>query len=121
MSDSTRITIRLSRNAAERLQELVDKGDYKNLSDVVRAAIEDFLAEKFAPRNIERVNVDLPKKTVSLLLELVDSGDVEAVDLNDAIRLAVKEYVHHKVAEAAKKEIKKGIKEIAEETREEEK
>ena len=119
MSDSTRITIRLSKNATEKLQELVDRGEYKNLSDVVRAAIEDFLAEKFAPKNIERVSVDLPKKTVSLLLELVDSGDVEAVDLNDAIRLAVKEYVHHRVAEAAREEIKKGIKEIVQETKEE--
>ena len=121
MSDSARITIRLSKNAAEKLQELVDRGDYKNLSDVIRAAIEDFLAEKFAPKNIERVSVDLPKKTVSDLLKLVDSGDVEAVDLDDAIRLAVKEYVHHKIVEAAKKEIKKGIKEIAEEAREDKK
>ncbi len=120
MSDSTRITIRLSKNAADKLQELVDRGEYKNLSDVIRAAIEDFLAEKFAPRNIERVNVDLPKKTVALLLDLVDSGDIEAVDLNDAIRLAVKEYVHRKIAEATRKEIKKGIGEVAREARGEE-
>ncbi len=114
MSDSARITIRLSKAATDKLQKLVDEGEYKNISDVVRAAIEEFLATKFAPQNIERVNVDLPKKTVALLLELVNSGDVEAVDLDDAIRLAVKEYVRNVISKAAAKEIKGEMKKIKE-------
>ncbi len=115
MSDSARITIRLSKSAADKLQRLVEEGEYKNISDVVRAAIEDFLAVKFAPQNIERVSVDLPKKTVAMLVELVESGDVEAVNLDDAIRLAVKEYVRKMVSKSAEDEIKKEIERIKKE------
>ncbi len=115
MSDSARITIRLSKDATEKLQKLVDEGEFKNISEVVRRAIEDFLASKFAPQNIERVNVNLPKKTVALLLELVDRGEVEAVDLDDAIRLAVKEYVRHMISKEAESEIKKAMKDIQKE------
>ncbi len=115
MSDSARITIRLSKDATDKLQKLVDEGEFKNISDVVRRAIEDFLASKFAPQNIERVNVNLPKKTVSLLLELVEKGEVEAVDLDDAIRMAVKEYVRRMVSKAAESEISDEIKKIKKE------
>ena len=115
MSDSARITIRLSKDAAERLQKLVEEGEYKNLSDVVRAAIEEFLGLKFSPQSVERVRVDLPKKTVRMLESLVESGEVEAVSLDDAIRMAVKEYVRRIISEAAQEEINEEIKKIKEE------
>ncbi len=109
MSDSIRITIRLSKSAAEKIEELVESGEFKNISEVIRRAIENFLAEKFAPKNIEKISVNLPKSTVSLLVELVEKGD--AVDMDDAIRNAVREYVKRKVSEYAKKEIKEKIEE----------
>lgn len=115
MSDSARITIRLSKDAADKLQKLVEEGEYKNLSDVVRAAIEEFLDLKFSPQSVERVRVDLPKKTVNILLNLVESGEVEAVSLDDAIRMAVKEYVRKIISEAAQEEIGEEIKKIKEE------
>lgn len=113
MSDSIRITIRLSRNAAEKMEELVKSGEFKNISEVVRTAIEDFLAEKFAPRNIEKISVDLPKATVAMLTRLVEEGD--AVDLDDAIRTAVREYVRKQISMLAKESIEKGLKEELEE------
>jgi Arc/MetJ-type ribon-helix-helix transcriptional regulator len=115
MSDSARITIRLSKDAAEKLQKLVDDGEFKNLSEVVRTAIEEFLAEKFAPQNVERISVDLPKKTVMLLMNLVESGEVEAVSLDDAIRLAVKDYVRSVLSKVASEEVKGEMKRIEEE------
>jgi len=108
MSDSIRITIRLSRAAAEKLEELVKSGEYKNLSDVVRTAIENFLAEKFAPKNVEKISVDLPKSTVAMLVKLVEAGD--AVDLDDAIRTAVREYVRKQISELARESIEREIK-----------
>ncbi len=114
MSDSPRITIRLSKAAAEQIQELVDSGEFKNTSEVIRAAIEKFLSERFTPPNVERVSVDLPKKTMEMLLELVQSGDVEAVDMNDAIRMAVKDYVRRYISRLAEEEIKKGIEDMKE-------
>ena len=112
MSDSIRITIRLSRNAAEKMEELVRSGEFKNLSEVVRTAIENFLAEKFAPRNIEKISVDLPKATVAMLTQLVEAGD--AVDLDDAIRTAVREYVRKQISTLAKEEIEKGLENLEE-------
>ncbi len=108
MSDSIRITIRLSRNAAEKMEELVKSGEFKNLSEVVRTAIENFLAEKFAPKNIEKISVDLPKGTVAMLVKLVEAG--EAVDMDDAIRTAVREYVRRQISSLAKESIEEGIK-----------
>ena len=109
MSDSIRITIRLSKSAAEKIEELVRSGEFKNISEVIRNAIENFLSEKFSPKNIEKISVNLPRSTVNLLLELVDKGD--AVDMDDAIRNAVREYVKRRISELAKEEIKRGIKE----------
>jgi len=112
MSDSIRITIRLSRNAAEKMEQLVKSGEFKNLSEVVRTAIENFLAEKFSPKNIEKISVDLPKATVAMLNQLVEEGD--AVDIDDAIRTAVREYVRRQISALAKGEIEKGLKEMEE-------
>ena len=114
MSDSARITIRLSKDAAEKLQKLVDEGEFKNLSDVVRTAIEEFLAERFAPQNVERVSVDFPKKTVSILMNLVESGEIEAVSIDDAIRLAVKDYVRRIISKEASSAIKEEMERIKE-------
>jgi len=89
------------------MEELVKSGEFKNLSEVVRTAIENFLAEKFAPRNIEKISVDLPKSTVAMLAKLVEAGD--AVDLDDAIRTAVREYVRRQISLLAKEDIEKKL------------
>ncbi len=90
-SETDRVTVRLPIQSLERLQTLVSKGEYNNISDAIRTAIDSFLREKFPPDYLERVTVDLPKGKVVELQNLVREGD--SVSIEDAIRNAVREYV----------------------------
>ncbi len=116
MSDSIRITIRLSREALEKLEELVEKGEYKNISEVVRTAIEEFLKEKNPPDNIKKLRVDLPRSTVNELMRLVEEGD--AVDLDDAIRTAVREYVKRRLQEITREQMRQQLDNLKKESNE---
>ena len=110
MSDSVRITLRISSNAANKLNILVDEGEFKNLSEVVRTSIENFISEKFAPKNVEKISVDLPKASVETLQQLVNDGD--AVSMDDAIRNAVREYVNNRIKLLASEKIREKISDI---------
>ncbi|MDR0791156.1 MAG: ribbon-helix-helix protein, CopG family [Methanomassiliicoccaceae archaeon] len=90
MSQTERITVRLPSDKAELVQTLVDRGDYANVSDVIREALDEFLKTRFATGNSDRVTVELPKAKVIELETLVQDGD--SVSLDDAIRNAVREY-----------------------------
>ena len=72
------------------LESLVGTGDYDNLSDVVRDAVEQFIDNRFTPENISKITVDLPKGNVLELESLIKNGD--SVSMDDAIRNAVREY-----------------------------
>ena len=91
MSTSDRITVRLEKETQDRLETLIDRGEYKNISDAVRHAIDFFLEKQFPPDHIEKVVVDVPKSNMNDLQTLVMDGDSVSVD--DAIRNAVREYV----------------------------
>ena len=94
MSTSDRITVRLTAETQEKLELLIDKGEYKNVSDVVRHAIDFFLEKQFPPPHIEKVIVDVPKGNMNDLQSLVMEGDSVSVD--DAIRNAVREYLRNR-------------------------
>ncbi|MGI5965163.1 MAG: ribbon-helix-helix domain-containing protein [Candidatus Methanomethylophilaceae archaeon] len=95
MESVERVTVRLSSQTVALLKTLVDDGEYQNLSDVVRDAIDSFISARFTPENIAKITVDLPKKRATELEELVKDGD--AVSMEDAIRNAVVEYVRSRV------------------------
>jgi Arc/MetJ-type ribon-helix-helix transcriptional regulator len=90
MVTTDRITIRLPSDKLTVLQSLVDSGEFDNLSDAVRAAVDAFVNARFTPENIAKITVDLPKGNVVALESLVKDGD--SVSLDDAIRNAVREY-----------------------------
>ncbi|MFQ5838070.1 MAG: ribbon-helix-helix domain-containing protein [Thermoplasmata archaeon] len=94
-SETERVTVRLPIRALERLQTLVHKGEYDNISDAIRAAIDGLLAVRFPPRHVERMTVELPKGKVVELEQLVRQGD--SVSLEDAIRNAVREYIRTQI------------------------
>jgi Arc/MetJ-type ribon-helix-helix transcriptional regulator len=86
-----RVTVRLPAETLQILSGLVDSGEYSNISDVVRTAVEEFISARFTPDNISKITVDLPKTKVVELESLVRNGD--SVSLDDAVRNAVREYV----------------------------
>ena len=90
MTSNERITVRLPSDKLALLQTLVGTEDYDNLSDVVRAAVEEFIENNFTPDNISKITVDIPKGNVLELESLIRNGD--SVSMDDAIRNAVREY-----------------------------
>lgn len=98
-TDSERVTIRIPKDRLEALQKLVKQGQFGNMSDAIRAAIDSFVETHFTPEHIEKLTVELPKGNVVKLEELVHSGDSISVD--DAVRNAVREYVRMRLARAA--------------------
>ena len=97
-TDSERVTIRIPKDRVVALQNLVEQGQYTNMSDVIRAAIDSFVETHFTPEHIEKLMVELPKANVVKLEELVHSGDSISVD--DAVRNAVREYVRMRLQKA---------------------
>ena len=90
MNSTERITVRLPSDKAELIQELIDRGEYSNVSDVIREALDEFLSIRFPSGNVDRVTVDLPRSRVMELESMIEDGD--SVSLDDAIRNAVREY-----------------------------
>ena len=101
-TDSERVTIRIPKDRVIALQSLVDKGEYTNMSDVIRSAIDSFVETHFTPEHIEKLMVELPKANVIKLEELVHSGDSISVD--DAVRNAVREYVRMRLKKATEEQ-----------------
>jgi Arc/MetJ-type ribon-helix-helix transcriptional regulator len=95
MGATERITVRLTPEMAELVQKLVDNGEYGNVSDVVREALDGFLRSRFSSGNLNRVTVELPKAKVLELESLVQDGD--SISLDDAIRNAVREYTKARI------------------------
>lgn len=96
--ESDRVTIRIPPEKIHQLQQLVKKGEFSTISDVIRAAIDRFIDQKFAPDYIRKLTIELPKGNVVDLQQLVKQGD--SVSLEDAIRNAVREYVRRRVQKA---------------------
>ena len=94
--ESERVTIRLDHESLNALETLVSSGKYSNISEVMRAAIEQFIERNFSPRHIEKITVELPKGKAVELQRLVRKGDSVSVD--DAIRNAVREYLRRRLS-----------------------
>lgn len=90
MNSAERVTVRMPSDSVEKMQMMVDAGEYSNISDVIRAAVDEFLSNRFTPENLSKVTVELPKTKVLELESLVREGD--SISLDDAIRNAVREY-----------------------------
>ena len=100
-SESERVTIRLPPDKVKALHQLVKSGTYTTISDAIRAAIDRFIDQKFAPDYIRKLTIELPKGNVVELQHLVKQGD--SVSVEDAIRNAVREYVRRRVTRAIEK------------------
>lgn len=102
-SDTRRVTVRIPVKMVDQLEGLVEKSDYSNVSEVIRAALDEFIESKNSPEYISQIMVKLPKKKLDDIQSLVSGGDSISVD--DAIRNAVREYVRDRI-DQYKKEIR---------------
>ena len=97
MPVTDRVTVRLTAEQIALIQNLVDSGEFETVTDVVRAAVDEFMSKRFTPDNIRKVTVDLPTESAIRLESLVSDGD--AVSFDDAIRNAVREYTRSRFTE----------------------
>jgi len=96
--DRERVTIRIPPEKIDQLNKLVKSGDFDTLSDAIRAAIDRYIDQRFAPEYIRKLTIELPKGNVVDLQHLVKTGD--SVSVEDAIRNAVREYVRRRLSKA---------------------
>ncbi len=102
MNGTERITIRISSQKSAQLQDMVESGEFQNISDVIRTAIDEFLQGRSSSDNVQKVRVELPRAKVIELEALVREGD--SVSMDDAIRNAVREYTRTRVSRALREE-----------------
>ena len=94
MTVGERVTIRISEEQLRLIQDMIDSGRSESISDVIRAALEEYLSKFYSPENVRKLTVDLPKGSVMELESLIKDGD--AVSIDDAIRDAVREYTRER-------------------------
>src|SRR3990172_3878372 len=96
--ESDRVTIRIPPEKIHSLQSLVKKGEFDTISDAIRAAIDRFIDQKFAPDYIRKLTIELPTGTVIPLEAVVKAGG--SVSVGGAVRNAVREYVRRRGTKA---------------------
>ncbi|WP_337860980.1 ribbon-helix-helix domain-containing protein [Ferroplasma sp.] len=93
MSVPYRITIRVSEDLLDQLQEIVDRNQYNSISEAIRAAINEFIIKNH--NNVtSNVDLKLPRNIYTELEEEVNNGN--AISVNDLIRFILKEYAKGK-------------------------
>ena len=95
--DSERVTVRLLSKDLKVLESLVKSGKYATLSEVIRAAINNFIETQFAPDNISKLTISFPKGNVVKLEEFVKSGESDSISVEDAVRNVVRDFVQNRV------------------------
>ncbi len=108
MSDErsqSRITVRLPPESIQKIDQLIAEGRFKNLSDFIRQAIDSFLEELGGGGPAQKVSVRLSRSEMAQIIEAIENG--EAVDKEDLIRIAVREYIRKRLREIQREELKK--------------
>jgi|GEM_PF-3493339 len=89
---SGKITIRLSEDKIEAIEQIVKEGEYESISEVVRHALDYFLDARPKPGETTRkVVVEIPSRDHDLLEEYKSEGLI--VSEQDAIRAAVAKWL----------------------------
>ncbi|WMT51302.1 MAG: ribbon-helix-helix domain-containing protein [Ferroplasma sp.] len=93
MSVPYRITIRVSEDLIDQLQEIVEKNHYSSISEAIRLAISEFISKNHA-NSTSKVDLKLPRNIYAELEEEVNNGN--AISVNDLIRFILREYAKGK-------------------------
>lgn len=97
MSVPYRITIRVSEEMMERLEELVDTFNFDSVSDIIRKAIDEFVERNTTPRGKKKVDLLIPRNVISEVQNEVDL--VDKISLEDLVRIVLKNYTRKRAEE----------------------
>ncbi|MCL4359456.1 MAG: ribbon-helix-helix domain-containing protein [Candidatus Thermoplasmatota archaeon] len=95
MSVPYRITVRISEQVMQKLEDMVENFQYESVSDIIRLAISEFIEKNEGKGGTSKVDLVLPKKILEELEKDVDTGG--AISLEDLIRLVLRDYTLKKV------------------------
>ncbi|MHB8361081.1 MAG: ribbon-helix-helix protein, CopG family [Thermoplasmataceae archaeon] len=90
-----RITVRVSEETMIKLEELVDKFKYENVSDIVRKAIDEFVERNLGKGPVKKIDLELPRKLIEQLGNDIAEGN--AVSMDDLIREILREHMSAKL------------------------
>jgi CopG family nickel-responsive transcriptional regulator len=93
MSVPYRITIRVSEDLVNQLQEIVERNQYSSISEAIRLAISEFITRN-RTNATSKVDLKLPRNIYTELEEEVNNGN--AISVNDLIRFILREYAKGK-------------------------
>ena len=64
MSVPYRITVRVSKETMDQLEDLVESFQYENVSDIVRRAIDEFIERNYRKGPTTKIDLVLPKRMI---------------------------------------------------------
>jgi len=85
-----RITVRVSKETMDQLEDLVESFQYENVSDIVRRAIDEFIERNYRKGPTTKIDLVLPKRMIQDLEKDLDQGT--AISLDDLIRVILRDY-----------------------------
>ncbi len=85
-----RITVRVSKETMDQLEDLVESFQYENVSDIVRRAMDEFIERNYRKGPTTKIDLVLPKRMVQDLEKDLDQGT--AISLDDLIRVILRDY-----------------------------
>ncbi len=92
---SERVTVRIPQELVDGLKRIQENLGQPTISDTIRAALEEYIQVQLPTTRARKTLVSLPHHDYLQLKELADEG--VNVDMEDAIRTAVREYVRSKL------------------------
>jgi metal-responsive CopG/Arc/MetJ family transcriptional regulator len=98
--EMARITVRLPAEYLDKLEKIQKKLDEKTLSDVIRRALDEYIQKELPPENLTVITLQLPKSLTLKMDALIKQG-IDAVNLEEAIRNAIRDYLEKKLREIA--------------------
>lgn len=90
-SPKKKVSIRLSREQDEALEDLVIRRGYKNKSHALRAGVDKLIEDSQESLTSEKVTIDISKVYLEELDKLLDF--VGATSRNEAIKMALRQYI----------------------------
>jgi CopG family nickel-responsive transcriptional regulator len=100
MSVPYRITVRVSEDTMEKLEELVDLFNFDRVSDIIRKAVDEFIERNYSTASKKKVDLLIPRNVIDEVQEEVDQ--VDKISLEDLVRIVLKNYTARKMNEEMK-------------------
>lgn len=90
MSVPYRVTVRISEETMDKLENLVESMQFENISDIIRKSIDEYIERNYKGGKASKVNLLVPQKILNDLEKDVESG--AAISLDDLIRIILRDY-----------------------------